>query len=859
MRTKSVITGLKIICLLPIFSVTGLMAQPQAEKYAYDLSYFLPKGDYTYQKEIPVPESVLGFQLGQQHAGWDQIVDYMKTLAQHSERVTVRETGRTYQYRPFLEVVFTAAENQKNILRIKEDHLKMSLTANGALPVVIQVIYSIHGNEPSGVNASLAVAYFLAAARGGGIEDLLKDVIIVMTPGANPDGVNRFASWVNSSRSATDVSDPRSREFLEPWPSSRTNHYWADCNRDWLMAQHPEGVNGLNVYFDWLPHVVIDQHEQGSARPYYFSPGHPRRTNPLTPQLNQELTAEISSYVAAALDKIGTPYYSKEGFDDFYYGKAAAYGDIHGSVCLLYEQGASRGHLRETPGGVWTFPWTIRNQALASCATFRAVRDMKERLRAYRTDFFEKSAAGLRKEAVQGYVWDARGSRAVTFHFLENMSRHRIDVYHLAKDYSANGKRFKKGEAYFIPVAQKYGLMVKTLMENCTEFADSVFYDISSWTFPHAFNLNCVPVGNIAGLAGDPVTKYPFPEGRIVGGRSDYGYIFESREFYAPKVIYELQRKGIYVSAGSRPFTFRAGDVRKETGYGTIVVMAQNQPVSPDELYTILAGLAGEMGVDIYAVDTGLMEDVDLGSPARTFIKQPKVAVLVGRGVSVPESGEVWFLLDRRFRMQSVLIERAVLTANDLQSYNVIVMAGGVPSLTKESEAVLKDWVAAGGTLIVSGKACEWPVRMGILSLKILNTAVKPDSAAYLPYAEKRTAGAGNAIDGVILNCRLDRTHPLAWGLEQDEIAVMKTGSIVFRKDADPYVSPLHYSSDDPALSGFLSADNRNRLKGTPAVFAKPYKNGMTIAFADDMNFRSYWFGTAKMFMNALFFHDCIK
>ncbi|MDR1631984.1 MAG: peptidase M14 [Dysgonamonadaceae bacterium] len=854
-----------ILCLLLLFAATGLVvAQPQPEKYAYDLPYFLPEGNYTYKKEIPTPESVLGFPLGRQHAGWDQVVNYMKTLAQHSDRVTVEERGRTYQHRPFLEVTFTSVENQKNIRRIKEEHLKLSdVNQSGTLslnkmPVVVNLIYSIHGNEPSGVNASLAIAYFLAAAEGNEIDEILNNEVIVMTPGANPDGINRFASWVNSSRSMSDVSDPKSREFLEPWPSSRTNHYWADCNRDWLMAQHPEGINGLNVYFDWLPNVVVDQHEQGVANPYYFSPGHPKRTNPLTPQLNQDLTAEISSYVARAMDRVGTAYYSKEGFDDFYYGKAAAYGDIHGSVCLLYEQGALRGHLRETPGGVWTFSWAIRNQSLAACATLAAVKEMKDRLLIYQKEYYEKSAADMRKETVQGYVWDARGSKAGAFHFLENMAHHRIDVFRLAKDYSANGKQFKKEDAYFIPVAQKYGVMVKTLMENCLEYIDSTFYDISAWTFPHAFNLKYVPVGNVSGLAGELVTENKFPEGQVVGGKSDYGYVFENIDFYAPKVIYELQRKGISVRAGSLPFTFRSGNIRKTMGYGTIAVMAKNQPVAPDELYTTLAGLAKETGVDIYAAGTGLMEEVDLGSPAYTFIKQPKVAVLVGRGMSVPESGEVWFLLDKRFGMQPTLIERTTLTAKDLQTYNVIVMANGVPNLTKSSETALKEWIAAGGTLIATGQAYEWVNNADILSLKTISTAVKSDSASYLPYAEKRSANAGNFIDGVILNCHLDKTHPLAWGLDQHEIAVIKTGNIIFKKDANPYVSPLYYTSN-PVLSGFLSAKNGKLLKNTPAVFAKPYKNGNVIVFADDMNFRSYWFGTSKLFLNAVFFRDCIK
>lgn len=855
---------LHTLCLLLVFLATGIAAQPQPEKYAYDLSYFLPEGNYTYNKAIPTPESVLGFQIGRQHAEWGQVVKYMETLAAASSRVTVKEMGRTYQHRPFLEVVFTSEENQKKIEQIKEEHFKLSDTnQSGSLslkemPVVVNLIYSIHGNEPSGVNASLAIAYFLTAAEGDGIRDLLNNTVVVMTPGANPDGINRFASWVNTTRSLTDVSDLNSREFLEPWPSSRTNHYWADCNRDWLMAQHPEGINGLNTYFDWLPNIVVDQHEQGSARPYYFSPGHPKRTHPFTPQLNQDLTAEISSYCATELDKIGTGYYSKEGYDDYYYGKGAAYGDIHGSVCLLYEQGTSRGHLRMTVNGIRSFAWTIRNQAFASYATLLAAYRMKDRLLTYQKEYYEKTEADAKKELIKGYVFDTRGSKAITFHFLENMAHHRIDVYRLAKDYAADGKQFKKEDAYVIPVDQKYSMMVKTLMENSLEYIDSTFYDISTWTFPHAFNLKYVPVKSTAGFMGDRVTENPFPQGQVIGGKSDYGYVFENKEFYAPKVIYELQQKGLYINVSGRPFTFHSGDIKKEMGYGTVQVMAQNQPVSPDEIYHTMVKLSKETGVDIYAATTGLMEDVDLASPAYMPIKQPKVAVLVGRTMGIPDSGEIWYLLDKRFQMRPVLIENNLLTAKKLQAYNVIVMANGVPSLSKSSSAALKEWIGNGGTLIATGKAYEWVKEEGILALKTKSTAIKNDSTAYLPYEDKKTAGAGNSMAGVILNCHLDKTHPLAWGLDQKEIAVLKKGNIIFKKEADPYISPLHYTSK-PLLSGFLSAKNQKLVKDTPAVFAKPYKTGCVIVFADDMNFRSYWFGTSKLFMNAVFFNECIK
>lgn len=170
-----------------------------------------------YDSNIPEPATVLGFQLGRQHADWGQVVEYMKALAEASDRVTLQEVGRTYQYRPFIEVVITSPENQRNIEKIREEHLALTDVDRSTdldirkMPVVVNLVYSIHGNEPSGVNASLAVAYFLAAAQSNEIDDLLRNTVIVLYPGANPDGINRFANWVNTTRSQTDVSDLNSR------------------------------------------------------------------------------------------------------------------------------------------------------------------------------------------------------------------------------------------------------------------------------------------------------------------------------------------------------------------------------------------------------------------------------------------------------------------------------------------------------------------------------------------------------------------------------------------------------------------------------------------------------------------------
>lgn len=857
MKKRIVLLG--IFCLVTFFA----WAQPKAEEPEYDLAYFLPDRIYSYNPDIPTPKTVLGFELGRQHVDWGQVVAYMQALAASSERVSVCETGRTYQHRPFLEVAITSPENQRKLESIRQEHLMLAEPSRSSsvslenMPVVVSLVYSIHGNEPSGVNASLAVAYFLAAAQGDDMEELLDKTVILLTPGANPDGINRFASWVNSSRSLTDVSDVNSREFQEPWPSSRSNHYWADCNRDWLMVQHPEGRNGVDRYLHWLPNVVVDQHEQGAPRPFYFSPGHPKRTHPLTPAENQRLTAEISAYTAQALDRIGTLYYSKEGYDDFYYGKGAAYGDIHGSVCLLFEQGATRGHLKETRNGIWPFHWAVRNQATASLATVFAAFEKRESLLDYQRRFFRQAAEDAAAQTVKGYVFDTRGSRSVLYHFLDHLAHHQIEVYQLAKDFQEGGETFRAGEAWVIPVAQKYNTMLRTLMENTVEYEDSIFYDISSWASPYAFNLRCRPVQTISGLLGGPVRENRFVPGQVIGGKSEYAYVFENTEFYTPKVVSRLLQKGLYVYASNRPFRFRSGEIDRQMGYGTFLVAAQNQVLSSEELYQELVDLARETGVDIYAAGTGLMEEVDLGSAAFQTLRMPRVAILTGRTMGVADSGEAWFLLDYRFQMRPVLIEATTaLTLQKLSRYQVVILANGVPSLSRESEAALKEWVAGGGTLIASGKAYTWLNRSGLLPLRLKKSPFQADSTAYLPFAGKKESKAGKTIDGVILRCQADPSHPLLWGLNQTEIAVMKNNELVFEKDPDPYVSPLYYAGT-PLLSGCLSGQSAAWLENTPAVFARKYKNGSVVFFADDMNFRSYYFGTSQIFMNAVLFGNC--
>ena len=170
------------------------------------------------------------------------------------------------------------------------------------------------------------------------------------------------------------------REYNEVWPGGRTNHYWFDMNRDWLPVQLPESRARIKSYNEWLPNILTDHHEMGTNATFFFQPGIPSRTHPLTPMLNQELTKRIADFHVKEFNAIGSLYYSEESFDDFYYGKGSTFPDINGGVGILFEQASSRGHIQESANGILTFPFTIKNQFTAAISTLKAGLSLREDL-----------------------------------------------------------------------------------------------------------------------------------------------------------------------------------------------------------------------------------------------------------------------------------------------------------------------------------------------------------------------------------------------------------------------------------------------------------------------------------------------
>lgn len=832
--------------ILSVFSLM-LALQLQAQE-DLSLDYYLP-GDVTYNSSIPTPQEVIGFVPGEWHVTHDQLVNYMKELSRVSSRITMENRGATYEGRPLILLTITSEENHNNLEEIRKNHVALT-EANSAslnteeMPIVVNQGFSIHGNEASGSNAALLAAYYLAAAEGPEIEDLLENTVILFDPAFNPDGLQRFSYWANTNKSKNINPDPQDREYSEVWPGGRTNHYWFDMNRDWLPVQLPESQARLETFHKWYPNILTDHHEMGSNSSFFFQPGIPSRTHPLTPDLNQELTKEIGTYHASALDEIGSFYYTEEDFDDFYYGKGSTFPDINGSIGILFEQGSSRGHAQETDNGIITFPFTIRNQFTAALSTLEAARNMRVKILDYQRDFYKNARNSAQKGA---WAFGNEKDASSAYELAKILKKHKVKIHALKENFENNGHNFKKGSAYIVPKDQRQHRLVEAMFEKRTEFQDSLFYDISAWSFPMAFNLDFSDDINLRN-AGEEITdlqkpKISSPE------KAEYAYLMEWHDYYAPKALNMILENDLRAKVGMKQFSTG----KKDYDYGTILIPVQNQSMDASEIHQFLQEVSEKTNVQIDAVKTGLTQGVNLGSNQFRALEPAKVALIVGDGITPYDAGEIWHLFDQRFDMKITKLDTRNFSRADLSEYTDIIIPNSWGSSLGRSEAEkLKTWVERGGTLIGYRNMAGWFKRHDLMDMEVKENELVAEEVTF---EERRDFTGAQGIGGAIFEATTDRSHPVNFGYKDDEIALFRNTTIFVKADEQSYKNPIKYT-EEPLLSGYISKPNLDSIAGTVPFKHTGLRRGNVILFTDNTNFRAFWFGTNKLLMNAIFFGD---
>ena len=838
-----------------------LILMPALTSAQPDLSYYLPEGA-TYDTLVPTPASVIGHEVGEYHVSHDKLVQYMYALDKASDRVTLEVTGHTHEGRPLLLLTITSSENHANIESIRTQHIQLADPSRSpdlstaTMPAVFYLGCSIHGNEASGTNAGLLIAYHLAAAKGVEIENALRNTVILFDPSFNPDGLQRFSSWVNSRKSKLVSADPNDMEHHEPWPGGRTNHYWFDLNRDWLVAQQPESQARIKKFHEWKPNVLTDHHEMGTNYTFFFQPGVPSRSHPLTPARNFELTKKIGEFHAKALDEIGSLYYTQEGYDDFYYGKGSTFPDVQGAIGILFEQASSRGHRQESENGILTFPFTIRNQFTAAMSSLKAVVSMREELLNHQRQFFLDAATESRKDRIKAFIFGSR-DKARAYHLAEIIARHDISVFKASANHTFNKKTFDAASSFIVPINQSQYKLLKSMFETRTEFQDSLFYDISSWTLSLAAGVEFEELRSIP-APGEKITDFRLPPGKLIGGRSEYAYVFESTPYYTPRAIYRLLDEGVRVKVATSPFNHTNG---KRFERGAIMIPLSGQEKPPQHIDFLIDQIVQEDGIDVYSFQTGLdYTGSSLGSFSFRPLEKPKIAMLTGDGITSSDAGEIWHLLDTRFQIPVTMMPVSVFNSVDISKYTTLIFPqGNYANVTDTAREKLKSWIQNGGVLIGLENALVWFQTAGIGKFEMKKAEEKPEiNKPARAYADIESSRGAQVTSGAIFEATADLTHPLLYGYYQPVVPIFKGNNLFMEKSKNVYANPIVFSAR-PLLSGYISKENYTKVSDASVVGVSVMGRGRVIGFTENLAFRAFWFGTNKILMNAIFFGSFIE
>ncbi|MEM1256956.1 MAG: M14 family zinc carboxypeptidase [Bacteroidota bacterium] len=832
----------KKIVVAVLFLGTSLSAQ----------DYFYEKF-HPFNESIPSPAEFLGYDIGDRHTRHDLIVAYMTKLAEVSDRASIHEYGKTHEGRKLIILTISSPENLQNMEGIKQDHLAFvdpakSVSNYDEVPIFIKQGYSVHGNEPSTCEAALLTAYTFAASNDPEILNYLNKSVIMIDPTLNPDGRDRHTQWANMYQGNPLVSDPQDAEHNEYWPGGRTNHYWFDLNRDWLLGIHPESRGKLKWYHEWYPNVVTDFHEMGTQSSYFFEPMKDNASlDPIMPKENYvDLNNLFGDYFAQALDSIGTFYFTKEVFDGTYPGYGSSYPDLQGALALLFEQASSRGHLQKTAFGEITFPFTIRNQYVSSMTTVKAAVENKAYLRKYQQDFFKSALGNASKSRIKGYSFREDYDKNRENAFIDKLLLHKVDVY-------------KSNGSYVVPTNQPQYRMVQTFFETYNKYRDSVYYDASAWSVANFYNMKYRPVTSVD--LGEKVISTEDLVDVVPVQRTDYAYIIDYDDYNAPAVLNFLQTNEISVSSAFKPFTAQTTAGEKVFNYGALVVPISLQKKSVEDVFKWVQKAQTKYHVPVFSVKTGYStKGIDLGSRYVSPVTKPKAAMLIGTGVRSYEAGEVWHLLDTKVHMPITKIPMRNFDRANLDKYNTLVMVSGRYNLNDKQQKKIKDWINKGNTLITIGTATKWAIEKGLVKEKLVES--EKDSSKVTerkPYVDAPENIGKERVGGVILNVDLDVTHPLAFGYHDKQIPIYKNNSVWLKPSKNEYATVAQYSKN-ALIDGFITKKNTEEfLNHSASLLVSKLGGGHVVMFADNPNFRGSWYGTNRLFLNAIFLGDKIR
>lgn len=743
--------------------------------HAYDKPFFAPT---EYDEAITHPDEILGQVLGSRLSRHAEILTCFRRWAGQSDRVSMEVYARSHEGRELIWMAITSPANQGKLKTIRANLARLAdprgltkadaaqLVAN--TPPVAWMGYGIHGDEPSGCDAALALGYHLIAGKSKAVSDLLDKIVVVIDPCMNPDGRQRLVTQVEQHAGRVANLDHASMQRGR-WPEGRGNHYYFDMNRDWIAGTQPETRGRWQAIQLFNPQLLVDAHEMGALDTYLFYP-QSEPHNPFLPAKLNKWQIEFSADQAKAFDVHKWGYYTREWADAWGPFYSDSWGSLLGAVGILHEQSGNSGFaLRRASGRVMTYREAVHHQVVSSIAN---VTTLKSRAREILADFLEHKRANVGVGAGQkrDFIMVPGSNRDRERAFLNLALAQGFEVFKTrAATKMTNAVDTLAGRhatlvvpagSYVIPARQPRSPLVKSYLsfdvrvpksallmerESLERKGESKMYDATAWSLAHAFDLQAYWCDS-ATVARDKLVALPAdPENpELVFGESVAAWAVDGSDDASVRFAARAMEHGLAVQVADKAFAVEGRAFPR----GSVLVQRHE---NKDDVAAIVRRAAKEAGTTVHPARTGRAagDGPDLGGQHFKLLHRPRVALLGNTPVSTTSHGHIWHLLDTQVGLPLSKVDALGLGSTDLRRFNVLIVpSGGVGDILKSNAESLRNWVKSGGTLIASGGSaaaiCDKEMKLGTV---ILRRDALEDLAIYNAAAEREKSARTITID----------------------------------------------------------------------------------------------------------------
>lgn len=795
--------------------------------------------------QLQSPSEFLGYELGAEFTRHSDIVSYFEHVASQSNKVQYHDYGKTNERRRLTYALISSEENLRNIDKIRTDNLKNAgLLSGSASPekTIIWLSYNVHGNEASCSEAAMNTIYKLLTEHQG----YLENVVVIMDPNVNPDGRDRYVNWYNQVRATPYNASQDAAEHYEPWPAGRPNHYLFDLNRDWAWASQVETQQRLKVYNQWMPQIHVDFHEQFINNPYYFAPGAEPYHEMLTPW-QRDFQHTIGKNNAKYFDEEGWLYFTRESFDLLYPSYGDTYPLFNGAIGMTYEQA---GHGRAGLGiindeGVeLTLTDRIAHHTTTGLSTIEVASKNASQLNSEFRKFFNNDDLKYKSFVLQG---NSDNIKALT----ELLDIHEI-TYGFTSDANVRGYHYKTGKntnfrtdnALVVSTNQPKGKLVHVLFEPETQLSTPVTYDITAWSLAYAFGLDAVASTRLVAAENE---ESAFVANQPVQNAA--GYLSKWNSVKDAQFMTALLEEGIKVRFSEKKLSFGGS----EFGRGSLIITRSDNK-NLDDFDNKLIEIANKHERALYASETSYSDKLtDFGSQYVHLIKNKKVAILTGDGISSLNYGQLWHFFENELAFPFTAIHTKHIDRIQWSDYDVLILPDGNYNFVNDKNfKKLDKWVSQGGRILAFQNAMEiFLDKDGYELEKNEKEETEEKTANLIPYAEREMHGTKDFITGSIFKVNLDTTHPLAFGMDADYYS-LKLGSKSYKLMTEGY-NVGYIGEEVENVSGFAGEEAKAKLKNS-IVFAEAKKGrGSVVYFVDDVTFRSFWQNGKLLLINGVF------